>query len=302
MKERVDCVKAFDHDIYFDQKMDLGIVDDENLSETKKITVKQLTDKSQALSLKIRSNWFDVSEQKARYLSTVPFEKASGDFLWALEIKSVMTLFWDAGKREVLYFKDMHYSFERLQFWVLHTFLPLAFELERRYRILHVGSVEVAGKAICFSAFSYGGKSTLTDYFLKQGHPLLSDDSLGIEKRDDGYYAVPSYPFHRPYREVETLGYHTKNFAKEPKILHALYALEKSDPDAEVQIEELRGIEKFKAFHYSSFVDFGFMKRERFDFFSQMAKEVPAYSVVVPWDKTRLGEVYDAIVKHSQEI
>ncbi len=248
------------------------------------------------------TEWFVLSGQMARYHTPHDFKKATDSFSWALEVQNVLMLIWDPGAKKIFYQRYENYTPERLRFWVYHTFLPLVCELERTYRMLHVGSVEVAGRPICFSAFSYGGKSTLTDYFLKQGHPLLSDDSLGIEKRDDGYYAVPSYPFHRPYREVETLGYHTKNFAKEPKMLHALYALEKSDPDAEVQIEELKGIEKFKAFHYSSFVDFGFMKRERFDFFSQMAKEVPAYSVVVPWDKARLGEVYDAIVKHSQEI
>jgi hypothetical protein len=125
---------------------------------------------------------------------------------------------------------------------------------------------------------------------------MLSDDSVAIDKRGEIYYAIASYPFHRPYRELETLGYPVKNFSTEPKPLHAVYLLEKCDPDEKVEIVELKGIEKFKAFHYSSFIDFDFMKKERFDFFTQMSKYIPVYKVTVPWDLDRLGEVYDKIV------
>ncbi len=38
------------------------------------------------------------------------------------------------------------------------------------------------------------------------------------------------------------------------------------------------------------------MKKERFDFFTQMAKYIPVYKVTVPWDLDRLDEVYDKIV------
>ena len=142
-------------------------------------------------------------------------------------------------------------------------------ELRGIYHILHVGSVEIEGKPVLFSAPSFGGKSTMTDYFIQKGHTMLSDDSLGIDKRGDKYYAIASYPVHRPYRELETLGYPVENFATEPKPLHAVYLLEKSEPDVEVEIIEIKGIEKFKAFHYSTFIDFDFMKKERFDSFSE---------------------------------
>jgi hypothetical protein len=222
-------------------------------------------------------------------------------FSWALEIKDVVTLIWDAKSRNIFYIKGNNYTPKQLRYWIFHTFFPIVLELERTYRILHVGSVEIEGKPVLFSAFSFGGKSTLTDYFIKQGHPLLSDDSLGIDKRNDGYYAIPSYPFHRPYRKLETLGDPVENFATEPKPLHAVYLLEKSEPDAKVEIHELKGIEKFKAFHYSAFINFDFMKKERFEFFTEMAKHVPVYKITIPWDLQRLSEVYDAIVKHSSK-
>ncbi len=237
-----------------------------------------------------------MSGRTLYYLSDEAFENIDSCCEWGIEIENVLTLRWDPEERRIYYRKEKFFTRGRLRFWVLHTFLPLVFELERRYRILHVGSVLVEEKPILFSAFSFGGKSTMTDYFLRQGHPLLSDDSLGIEKREDGYYAIPSYPFHRPYREVEALGFHTENFAPEPRPLHAVFTLKQAAPDADVRIDELKGIEKFKAFHYSSFIDFDFMKRERFTFFTEMAKAVPVYRVNVPWDLARLPEVYDAIV------
>jgi len=256
-----------------------------------------------ATTFPLAREWFSASEQEVRYHAS-PFydEKANERSSLALEIKDVVILIWDAEARKIIYIKGKNYTPQRLRFWIFHTFFPIILELEHIYHILHVGSVEVEGKPVLFSAFSFGGKSTLTDYFLQKGHLLLSDDSLGIDKRGDDYYAIPSYPFHRPYRELETLGCYTENFATEPKPLHAAYLLEKSDADAKVEITEVTGIEKFKAFHYSTFIDFSFMKKERFEFFTVMAKFVPVYRVTVPWDMERLNEVYEQICTHSRTL
>ena len=242
--------------------------------------------------------WIPISSGKIRYHSTILFEKANTKFSWALEIKDVVTLIWDAKERKILYIEGDKYTPTQLRYWIFHTFFPIVLELERTYRILHVGAVEIEGKPVLFSAFSFGGKSTMTDYFIQKGYTMLSDDSMAIDKRGDTYYAISSYPFHRPYRELETLGYPVENFATEPKPLHAVYLLEKSDPDVIVEIIELKGIEKFKAFHYSAFINFSFMKQERFEFFTEMSKHIPVYKVTVPWDLERLDEVYDAILQN----
>ncbi len=249
---------------------------------------------------KLKTTWFSAGGQEVRYLSHVPFYQADKDFSWSFEIKDVVILIWDAESRKIIYIKGKNYTPERLRFWIFHTFFPIVLELERTYRILHVGSVEIEGRPVLFSAFSFGGKSTLTDYFIQQGHTMLSDDSLGIEKKGEEYYAIASYPFHRPYRELEVLGYPVKNFSTGPKPIHAVYLLEKSEPDAIIEIIEVKGIEKFKAFHFSSFINFDFMKQEWFEFFTEMAKHVPVYKVNVPWNLERLDEVYEAIVKNSQ--
>ena len=246
-----------------------------------------------------KSDWFAISGQEGRYCASTPFEETDEDLPWALDIKDVLTLIWDAEDQKIVYIKGKNYTPERLRFWIYHTFFPLVLELKQKYSILHVGSVEIAGKPVLFSAFSFGGKSTLTDYFIRQGHTMLSDDTIAIAKHEDTYCAIASYPFHRPHREVETLGYPVVNFATEPKPLHAIYILEKSEPGALVEIVEIKGIEKFKAFYNSSFIDFNFMKQRRFVFFTEMAKHIPAYKVKVPWDIKRLGEVYHAICSNE---
>lgn len=268
-------------------------------SENKTICVVESSKNSFLKEFPFKTEWFALSGQETRYHSLLPFEDIDEDFTWALEIKDVVTLIWDASDQKIIYTKGSNYTPKRLQFWIFHTFFPMVLELQRKYRILHVGAVEIEGKPILFSAFSFGGKSTLTDYFIQKGHTLLSDDSLAIEKRENTYYAIASSPFHRPYREVETLGYPVKNFAIEPKPLHAIYILAKSELYTEVEIVELKGINKFKALHYSIFIMFEFMKQERFLFFTEMAKKIPVYEVHYPHDLKRLPEVYEKIVAHQ---
>ncbi|HIQ28828.1 MAG TPA: hypothetical protein EYH42_10090 [Sulfurovum sp.] len=292
---------VFNKNIIFCNESELNIqIPLDSALETINIIEKQTC--TEIFDVSIKSIFMEMSGQEVRYLSEQSFSKADKTFSWGIEIKDILTLVWDAKEREIHYIKGENYTPERLRFWIYHTFLPLVLELEKTYHILHVGAVEVDEKPILFSAFSFGGKSTMTDYFLKQGHTLLSDDSLGIDKREDGYYAISSYPYHRPYRELETLGYYTENFSTTPKSVYVMYVLDKSKPDSSIEIVELKGIEKFKAFHYSTFINFDFMKKERFEYFAEMAKHVPVYKISVPWDKERLAEVYDAIIQKIQEL
>jgi hypothetical protein len=244
------------------------------------------------------SPWLVMSGADCRYLGEIPFETAEKMTIWGLEVQDTLSLVWDAQRGEICYAKGKNYSRERLYFWVLHTFLPLVLEMEKVYYMMHAGAVELNGRTIAFTAPSLGGKSTLTDQFLRKGHTLFSDDSLAIREEKEGYRAFASYPFYRPYRRTEDLGYRAKHYAEAPRWLGAVYDLQRSPPDASVSIREVKGIEKFKIFHDSAFIDFHAMKKERFDLFARMAQGLPVYQVSVPWDISRLEEVYDAIVAH----
>jgi len=214
----------------------------------------------------------------------------------------VVAIAWRNGSGLIEYKSLTNFSPERLQFWVLHTLLPIMFTLQQQFDFLHVGSVEINGKPVLFSAESFGGKSTMTDYFIGQGHKLLSDDSLAVHSENGSFYAIPAYPFHRPYRTPEDLGYPVTNMATGSKPVHAVYLLDKASADAEVTISEVTGIEKYKAFHFTSFITFDFFKQKRFHFFAEMAKVTPTFKVTVPWDMERLAEVHAAIVTHSEKL
>jgi len=252
--------------------------------------------------LPLHSDWRELSCRKIRYHTSVPFEEARGPFDWGLEVEGTLEFLWRSGSRTIDYRRNSRCDSEILRYWLLHTFVPLVLELERIYRLLHVGAVEVSGKAMLFSAFSGGGKSTLTDHFLREGHPLLSDDSLGI--RSDGaggWYAVPSYPYCRPYRQAESLGKRIRNFASVPLPVGAVYLLERSDPAQAISIEAVEGIKKYEALLHSSFIDFDFMTRERFDFFSSMAREIPLYRVRYPDGREHLPALYQRLTGHFRE-
>lgn len=221
--------------------------------------------------------------------------------IWAFEIKEVLSFFWENGSSTVSYIAHEKFTEQLLKYWTLHILLPIFLTVTEKYDFLHAGAVEVEHKSVLFVAESFGGKSTMTGFFLKQGHALISDDKVACCESDGVFFAHPSIPYHRPYRKMEDLGYFVENMATIPKPIHAIYELDRAVPQASIVISELHGIEKFKSLCYSSEINLSFLKTKRFAFLAQMAKSVRVYRVTVPWDLERLDEVYKAIVAKSRE-
>ena len=243
---------------------------------------------------------FYNSQGRELYLhSDKEFSATEEGRLWVFEIREVITFFWISGEKEVKYICHKKYTEELLKYWSLHTILPFFFMLEEHYGFIHAGAIEVKGKPILFIAKSNGGKSTMTDFFIKKGHTMISDDKVPLVTRDDQIIATSSHPHHRPYRKVEDLGFFVENFATTPKPIHAIYELKKSTKDAEVTISELTGMEKFQRLHLSNPLYLFFLKKDNFKFATEIANRIPVYCVTVPWDKERLQEVYDKIKEHN---
>jgi len=247
----------------------------------------------------LQSPWVTMTGRNVRYYTNTPFENSESVDSWSLEIEDVVTLIWDKKINTILYIEGEKYTADLLQFWVLHTFFPLVLELANIYHILHVSSVNIKNKTILFSAFSGGGKSTVTDYFIQKGHIIYGDDTVAISEHENTYEVIASYPYHRPYRKPEVLGYPIVNFARNVQPLSHIYRLEKGEKDAEIQIVELAGVEKFEAIYHSMFVTFENMKKERYLFATKMAKHVNVFNILIPWDLDRLEEVYQAILTHN---
>lgn len=231
-----------------------------------------------------------------------PFTRTLPKQQWVFDVEGVVTFLWSSGELTIDYLPNENFTLELLEYWTLHIALPIFLTIEEHCYFLHAGAVEIDNAPILFVAESFGGKSTMTDFFIKQGHAMVSDDKVAILEEDGRLLAVPSHPHHRPYRKMEDLGYFVKNMSDAPKPIHAIYKLHRVASDAPISISELRGIEKFKSLRFSSEINLSFLKSQRFKDLGHLAKNVPIFKVKVPWDIERLTEVYTAIIKHCHSL
>lgn len=221
---------------------------------------------------------------------------------WCYEVKDVVRFYWIGGEGIIYYELDEEGDAALLGFWLIHLLLPLYFTLENKYDFLHAGAVEVDGKPIFFIAPSMGGKSTMTDYFIKQGHTLISDDKVATFIDKGRFMAVGSHPYHRPYRKFEELGYRVDNFAIEIKSIHAFYVLESVAKDAPIYIEEIKGFEKFNTLLPNYLYPFSHLKPRGLHYLSSMLTTIKMFRVKVPWDMARLKDVHRMICEHSHDL
>ena len=221
---------------------------------------------------------------------------------WCYEVEDIVTFYWIGGTSTIYFEPGKKGNTYLIGFWFLHLLLPLYMTFEKMYDFLHAGAVEVEGKPILFIALSMGGKSTLTDYFLQKGNTLISDDKVATFIDNKKFMTIGSLPYHRPYRRFEDLGYYAEKFMTKSKPIHAMYELSRSEPDASVKIEEIKGYEKFDTLLPNYLYVFPWLKKERFKYLSQLLNNVRVFRITVPWDMQRLEEVYKAICTHTDSL
>jgi len=218
---------------------------------------------------------------------------------WCYEVKDIVRFYWVGGERTIYYQLDEQGNANLLSFWFIHLLLPLYFTLEDMYDFLHAGAVEIADKPVLFIAPSMGGKSTMTDYFIQHGHTLVSDDKVPTFIDNSKFMVAGSHPYHRPYRKFEELGFHVDNFITSFKPIHAFYALTGVKGNAEVTIEEVKGVKKFDTLLPNYLYMFSYLKPRRLKYLSTMLNCINVFRVQVPWNIKQLGDVHDAICEHS---
>ena len=98
------------------------------------------------------------------------------------------------------------------------------------------------------------------------------------------------------------MGYRVENFTTHFKPIHAFYALEGVEADADIVITEIKGFAKFDVLLPNYLYMFTWLKPQRLKYLSQMLNSIRVFRVQVPWDKERLGEVHDLICRHSGEL
>lgn len=227
--------------------------------------------------------------------SDKPFDNIVKNQYFSFDVKDVVSFLFKIGTNSIIIKRRKKASDLLVEYWLYHTFLPILLTFENKYYFLHAGAVEIENKSVLFIADSFGGKSTLTDFFIKKGHTMISDDKVATFEKEEKIHAVPSYPYHRPYRKMEDLGIFVENFAKEIKPIHCIFNLIKSDEDSDINIEKISGIDKFKALRHATDIDLPVHKQSRFKSLANIANKVDIYNITIPWDLDRLEEVYAKI-------
>jgi len=230
------------------------------------------------------------------------FTKPIQNQQWLLHVENVISFVWETQSNRISYRLLEEATTDIFKFWLYHIVLPIYFSIGEVYKFLHAGAVEIEEKSVLFMAPSHGGKSTLTDYFIKQGHRLVTDDKLATYEENGNYFAVPSHPYHRPYRKVEVLGDFCDKAATSIRPIHAIYVLDKRERDAKVTIRELKGVEKFSRLHEGGEMNFSFFTPEYVKYLGKLANRVRVFSIIVPHDIKRLEEVYLKIKEHTTMI
>ena len=83
-------------------------------------------------------------------------------------VEDVVTFSVKKGENSISYRLYKEGTQDLAMYWFSHTFLPIVFTLENTYYFLHAGAVEIDSKPVLFVADSFGGKSTMTDFFIKK--------------------------------------------------------------------------------------------------------------------------------------
>jgi hypothetical protein len=60
---------------------------------------------------------------------------------------------------------------------------------------LHASAVAFRDRAIAFLGPAGAGKSTTAAALARRGHPIISDDIVAVEERDDGFFVFPAHPY-----------------------------------------------------------------------------------------------------------
>ncbi|MDP3465891.1 MAG: hypothetical protein Q8R86_08995 [Sulfuricurvum sp.] len=272
---------------------------DEHTPNTIKISPSDFIDSSTCFNIQVYQN---NQEKNVTLATDRVFDKPEIGQKWFFQVEDTIEFMWETQSGKISYRFLAEATEDIFRFWLYHIVLPIYFSIGEVYKFLHAGAVEIEDKSVLFMAPSHGGKSTLTDYFIQRGHPLITDDKMATFEREGVYYAVPAHPYHRPFRTVEVLGHLCENPSTQIHPIHAIYILEKSAPDAQITIRTLKGIEKFSRLHEGGEMNFSFFTPQYVSYLAGLANRVNVFAITVPHDLERLKEVYTVITNHTLQL
>jgi hypothetical protein len=97
-----------------------------------------------------------------------------------------------ADSREIHCYPQENIPQETIRHLFLDQVLPCLLWRRDRF-VIHASAVVINGQGVSFLGKSGRGKSTLSASLSRAGYPLLTDDSLLLQKRGEEIHCVPSY-------------------------------------------------------------------------------------------------------------
>ena len=196
-------------------------------------------------------------------------------------------------------------------------------------RMIHASAAVVDDSAIAFLSTNQGGKSSLAAAFMQQGYPLLTDDIVPVEERNDrflarpGYHAMRLWPdqatyFHGIYEDLEIvhpefskrriiIGHDNfGTFCSEEKPLKVIYVPQRLGSDDSITIEPVPNKNAFFELIQNSFTAgiveaLGFQS-QRMNFFARMVMQVPMRRLTYPEGFHHLSHVVDTVLEDSESL
>ena len=220
---------------------------------------------------------------------------------WELIIGELFSLKWKNSSNSIEISCAQQPDMDLLVFWLLHTAIPVYLMLRETNLFLHASSVAIDGEAVLFTAPSFGGKSTMVDYFARQGFDLITDDKARLTAISDDYHVFSSHPYRRPNREYEALGEYSENFRNTSLPLNSIFALNLVDANSECRVTKLAGLEKFELVKSSSLYGAISLTEPVIKEILSMVLHCEVYRIDVPRDLCRLPEVCELILRHIKK-
>jgi len=154
--------------------------------------------------------------------------------------------------------------------------------LQRGEMAVHCSALVKDGKAILVAGTSGSGKSTTTASLLEKGFSLMADDVAVVTVEDGKAICYPAFPYQKLCRDVVEQGNYDMDkliyineqkdkflvpyegeFDLKGKELYSIFFLGTLPPEAELYMDEIKGIHKLHACANNLFLS-RFMNKERY--------------------------------------
>jgi len=280
-----------------DIEFSLSLPSDSEYKET--ITLSQNIPQTLKESLTCGTYLHTTHEHKVYLYSNQEISKTlQNNQPFCYEADGLVRFYWYHNDKTI-YYEILDASIDVFSFWFVHPFFSLFLSIEEYFVLLHGSAVEINGKSILFLAPYKSGKSTLTNYIVKQGHKLITDDILPTFIKNNQIYYAPSHPYSRPFRETKTLGILEDNYKITFDTIDTIYLLQNYDNTTKTTITPIKGLEKFKLTRKNSLIyTLPHIRIKHEKYLGILLNSIDFFVIKRPWGEKYLHDTYKAIKKH----